>query len=1211
MEFKLTHVLFYTRKRLPLIIMRTIVFLLCTAAFGFSPINVLSQNVTIKIESSNTLTVDEVFKLIKNQTDYRFIYQADMFTDYPKVEVKKGTIKANKLLEKSLAGGDFVFELSENNTILIKKTPESAIQQETVSGQVIDENNEPLVGVTIVVENTNIGTTTDFDGTFSIKANIGDKLKFSYVGYIEKSIELESFTPLNITLKESDNILDEVVITGYYSLPKERATGSFSHIKEEDLQSITSLSVKDKIEGLVPGLIFEPNFKYDQNGSTERSRGLLIRGQSTLGDNEPLIVVDGFPVISTGGTDPWSTINPDDVASITVLKDAAAASIWGAKAANGVIVIKTKDGRGQEGTTINASLEFITQPAPDLYDILFASSAEAVEVYRSMFMETNNFDQLTSPFNRNRYDFPEVFDVFIQMKAGDITEAEGNARLAQLAQIDVRDEFQDLFYQQEMNTKINVAFTNSNRVNSLRASIMATQSESYAIGDNDLQIMGNINDRFSPVDWFSLSFGANFSFLNKEKNGVDIRDLKDIPQMSRILDENGEYLPMIMQGDEIYYTVPTSKRRDLVEQYNLPYDWDWNLKRDVDNKDQTEQINDIRLNAAIKLTPFTGLTAELSYQYQNNSALSSNYYSPETWQVRNEVNKFAQPDGSFPVPAGGMLYENRSSFVSHNGRFQVSYDNNFKDHGIRALGGFEIQKKYRESIPYGYYGYDPQSLTQVTNINYNFPNGRGISGRFLRGIEPIPTLGSYSIRMRGVDDRFLSYYGNVAYSYKERYDITGSIRLDQTNLFGRTASYRELPQWSVGLGYTISDEPFFNIKSLDYLRLRATYGWNGHIEKSSSPFLTATPWIDPNNNSLYGVIQNAPSHGLTWEKTANYNLGVDFSILDRRIRGLLEVYYKKSTDVLADFAVNPTYGYYYDEVTINNGTIKNKGVEAEINALVIDKKIKWQSALNYGFNKNEVVDVTSSATNLFARLSAAYMNPVAGQPVSYLAVAEWAGYSDEGLPMVHYGDEIVDITEIPYTGADLDKLFKFVGQKVPKHTGSWLNRISYKNFDLSARMLYSFGHKFIGETAPRNGLYGYTSSSSFHAWVPEIVVNSWKSPADNETASMYSIQNKVTPYIANVTNDYIAEYNTSNVMDAGQVRLQSISLGYTLPINLIKSFAKSVRIQFEARNLGPIFLVNDQGVDPSFPKLSTSFYTAFYNVLRDRPEYSLAIKVNL
>ncbi|MCK0130830.1 SusC/RagA family TonB-linked outer membrane protein [Flavobacteriaceae bacterium F08102] len=1129
-----------------------------------------------------------------------------MFDNTPKVTLKKGIINLDNLLEQTVSKEKFNVTLGANNRIIIKQK-----EQNQITGKVVDEHGEPLIGVNVLIKNTKTGVSTDLDGSFKINASVGNELVFSYVGFETKTVKIENNEAIVVVLKESSNTLDEVVVTGYYSLPKERATGSFSHIKSDELERITSFSVKDKIEGLVPGLVFEPNFKYDQSGTTERSRGLLVRGQSTLGNNEPLIVVDGFPVISAGGVDPWSTINPNDVASITVLKDAAAASIWGASAANGVIVIQTKNGRGQVGTSVNASVEFVTQPAPDLYDILFASSSDAIEVYRSMFMETSNFDQLTSPFNRSRYEFPEVIDVFIQMKAGDITEAEGNARLAELAKIDVRDEFADLFYQQEMNKKISVAFTNGNKVNNLRASIMATDSRSYAIGDNDLQILGNLNNRFSPVDWFSFNFGVNFSFTNKEKNGVDIRDLEDIPQMSRILDDNGDYLPMIMQGPDLYYTLSTSRRRELVEQYNLPYDWDWNLKRDIDNKDQKEQINDIRLNAALKITPFKGFAAEVTYQYQNNSGLISNYYSPETWHVRNEVNQFAQPDGSFAVPQGGMLYERRSSFISHNGRFQLTYDNDFKDHSLRALFGMEVQKKYRESIPYGFYGYDPQSLTQISNVNYNFPNGQGIHGRFLRGIDPIPTLGASSIRLQGIDDRFLSYYGNVGYSYKNRYDITGSIRLDQTNLFGRTGSYRELPQWSFGLGYTLSDEPFFNSKSIDYLRFRASYGWNGHIEKSSSPFLTATPWIDPNNNSQYGVVQNSPSHGLTWEKTANYNFGTDFSLFDHRIKGLVEVYYKKSTDVLADFEVNPTYGFYYDEVTVNQGTMKNQGIEAEINALVVDKKTKWQSSLNYGYNKNEVVNVTSSANNLFARLSNAYANPVAGQPVSYLAVAEWAGYSDEGLPMVHYGDEIVDITEIPYTGADLDKLFKFVGQKVPKHSGSWLNRISYKNFELSTRMLYSFGHKFIGEAPPRNGLYGYTNISTFHTWVPEILVNRWQSPADNETASMYSIQNKVNPYTANITNDYIAEYNTRNVMDAGQVRLQSISLAYTLPKNLIGNFLESVKIQVEARNLGPIFLVNDKGVDPSYPKLSTSFYTAFYNVLRDRPEYSLSLRVNL
>jgi len=400
------------------------------------------------------------------------------------------------------------------------------------------------------------------------------------------------------------------------------------------------------------------------------------------------------------------------------------------------------------------------------------------------------------------------------------------------------------------------------------------------------------------------------------------------------------------------------------------------------------------------------------------------------------------------------------------------------------------------------------------------------------------------------------------------------------------------------------------VKFVDHLRARIAYGWNGHIDKSASPFISATPWLDPITQSQYAAVLNTPNPALTWEKTENLNFGIDFSLFGRRLEGLIEIYAKKSTNVLADFEVNPTYGFYYDEATLNKGNIKNDGVEIELASPILNGIWKWRTAFNYSHNKNVVENVTTNATNQSARTNLSQFNPVAGQPVDYLAVAEWAGYSDEGLPQVYYGDEILDITQIPINGGDLDLLQKFVGQRSPKHYGSWINDVSYRGFRLSARLLYSFGHKFLADSPPRNTLYNYQRFSNYFTWHPAIMVNRWQSPEDAETASMYSLSTRVANYSHTLMNDNIAEYNTNNVLDAGQVRLQSVSLTYQLPPNLI-GFVRSASLQLQARNLGPIFLVNDQGVDPAFPKYSGSLYSAYFNVIRDRPEYSLSLRVNL
>jgi TonB-linked SusC/RagA family outer membrane protein len=1182
---------------------------------------------TITYEAQNVRLVT-VFAALEKQTGYAFFYNdSDMqLASSVSVSLKKAplplalqTILKDQPLDFNITGKTIV--VSRKSAIIPTNTPaqnNSALSglPKDVSGRVLDEKGRPVEGVTVTVKKTGQATATDANGYF-VFSNIPDDATLVFTGVNIQTTEINvsgrTVIPVNVKMKVA--VGEEVIVsTGYYSLPKERATGAYSHVTSKKLEEINGTNLKNKLEGLVPGLMFEPNYNSDQNPSTERSSGIVIRGRSTLGDNNPLIVVDGFPVIASDGVDPWSTINPEDVESVTVLKDAAAASIWGAQAANGVIVITTKSGKVKNGSSVSVSMEYLTKPAPDLYEIPFASSKEAVDIYKHLFFETTYFNSLTSAYNRNRYDLPEVIDVLLQMKTNQITEEEGNQRLAALSKTDVRDEFSQLFFRPEATKKVTVSFSNNNKLNDIRASVMAMRSDEFAIGNANKQVIANLNNKFSPVDWFSVSFGANISFRNDDKNGVDIRDLQYIPQMSRILDDSGKYVPMIKQNDDFYYDVPTTTRRKLVAQYDLPYDWDWNIKREVDNKDISENRNDIRLNAALNFRPLKGLNVDFSYQYQNNNSLYSNYMNPETWYVRNAVlENYRVDDGSFPIPVGGMLYERRSSFTSHDGRFQVTYNRNFGDHNIRALGGSEIRADYRESIPYGFYGYDPQSLTQITALNYQDEVKPKLTGKneFRGTIPPIPTLAPTSISIGGRNDRFLSYYGNVGYTYKNRYDLTGSIRLDQTNLYGRSSSYRELPQWSIGTGYTLTNEAFFNVEQINHLRFRIAYGWNGHIDKSASPYIVGTPWIDPVNQSQYAAVLQTPNPALTWEKTANLNFGVDFGLFNNRIKGLVEIYNKKSTNVLADFAVNPTYGFYYDEATLNQGDINNKGVEFEISALVVDQKIKWRSTLNYSHNKNEVVNVNSTSNNMAARTGLSQFNPVAGQPVDYIAVAEWAGFNDDGLLQVMYQGKPQSILEIPYTGADLDDLLKFVGQRSPKHFGSWINNVSYGNFELSARLLYSFGNKFLNDAPPRSTLYNVQRYSNYFTFLPALLVNRWQSPDDNQSASMYGIDTRVANYTATLTNDYLSEYNTRKVLDAGQIRLQSISLTYRMPKKLFGSTIKDASLQLQARDLGPIFLANDEGIDPLFPKYSGSLYSAYYNTIRERPEYSVSLRISL
>ncbi|MFB9053909.1 SusC/RagA family TonB-linked outer membrane protein [Formosa undariae] len=318
--------------------MRTLLFLYVSVIFGFTPINVLSQNPEIYIEAESALTVDEVFELIMKQTDYKFIYQESLFKDFPKVNVKKGKQAANDLLNRSLSNGDFEIKLGENNTVVVKKnTPKRRQQQVIISGEVLDETNMPLPGASVVEKGTSNGVTTDIDGkfTFSVSSDTSTLL-VSYLGYSTKEIALSGDTNLSIKLDVDAAGLDEIVVVGYGRKKKSELSSSVSIISEEEIQSsVSSTSIQDVLQGRVPGMQVSGS-----SGDPGESASMVIQGMGSLeASSAPLTVVDGI----IGGQ-----YDPKDVKSISILRDAAATGLYGSRAANGVIVITTKDGKAGE-----------------------------------------------------------------------------------------------------------------------------------------------------------------------------------------------------------------------------------------------------------------------------------------------------------------------------------------------------------------------------------------------------------------------------------------------------------------------------------------------------------------------------------------------------------------------------------------------------------------------------------------------------------------------------------------------------------------------------------------------------------------------------------------------------------------------------------------------------------------------------------------------
>ncbi|WNH11482.1 SusC/RagA family TonB-linked outer membrane protein [Thalassobellus suaedae] len=368
MEIKLKNVLSFFRKKLLIIIMRTFIFLCCITAFSFTPSNVLSQNSKVKIEVTNSLTVDEVFDLIMEQTDYKFIYQEGVFKNLPRIEVKKGVISANKLLKKSLSSGNFNIELSSDNTILVEeiKTVITEVQGIQISGTITDANNQPLPGANIIEKNTTNGTQTDFDGNFSLLVKDENAiLVVSYLGFITQEITVNNQTTIAVVLIDDAASLDEVVVVGYGTQSKRNVTGSVATVDAISLSEMPAAQLTQKLQGQISGVQIN-----QQSGTPGQGMSVRIRGQaSILANSDPLYVVDGFPITSD-----INAINPDEIETITVLKDASATSLYGSRGANGVVLITTKGAKlGQSRFSVNVYTGFQTVPQRSRPDLMNAT----------------------------------------------------------------------------------------------------------------------------------------------------------------------------------------------------------------------------------------------------------------------------------------------------------------------------------------------------------------------------------------------------------------------------------------------------------------------------------------------------------------------------------------------------------------------------------------------------------------------------------------------------------------------------------------------------------------------------------------------------------------------------------------------------------------------------------------------------------------------
>ncbi|WP_158655272.1 SusC/RagA family TonB-linked outer membrane protein [Flavivirga eckloniae] len=1161
--------------------MKTFILLVCTSVFAMSPGSTFSQE-KVTIDADKKVSVDEVFRIIDQQTNYAFIYQKGIFNNLPKVQLRKGVIRINKLLEQTLSKDDYVVIIGANNNIIVKR--KFKIQTQKISGKVTDEFGDALIGVSVFVKGTNRGTATDFDGLYEINADENEVLVFSYLGYLDKELTIGQDVIYDVKMKTSSLELDtiEIVSTGYQTLPKERSTGSFERVNEKTLDLKVNQNIFAKIEGEVAGV------------TTDSDGNFIVRGLSSISANtNPLVVVDGFPIEQD-----FSSINPNDVASITILKDAAAASIWGIRATNGVIVIVTKKGSRNGKLKINASLNTSITPEADLFDARLGDPATQVAYQTAWFNRSNptsgfyNVNQLFNPNDFQTGALPvinPVGETLLRQLRGDITASEAQTRLQNLSNTDNRREFLNLIHRPAIWNQYNFSASGGTEIYNFRSSISYNKNQKETIGTDRSQFVINFTNSFNISSKLTGRASVNFSQtkenfangtinagLSPLRNIGNIDDdflsgssydpvsfLNNVPITSRILDNNGNYVPMPF-GLSAYSAEASQYLLDQGYSYGSTY----NIKQELDNANNTSRQTALRLQTGLNYKILEGLDFDASYQYEWSHLRLRDLHNETSFYTRTRVNNLTEVDlssgspivGTKAIPDGGILDLFGRVEKSHTFRSQLNYNKTFSDnkHRVAAIAGYEVRKTILDQNSDRKYGFNEQSLVSSP------PNVGQVNPTIQFGSldRQVPDRSSIYFE----ENRFISYYANASYTYDNTYTLSASTRLDDTNLFGASDKYKNIPLYSLGLKWNITNNFFVNNETINSLQFRATYGTNGNVDRTTSPFLIINNFIGfPPFNGPSSTITSLPNPELRLEKTRALNLGLDYTLFNNTVKGSIEYYIKDSEDLLAVTSVNPTLGVAGS--LINNGTLRNEGIDANLSLKVINTdNFKYTTTGNFSINTNTLKKVDVVSNDLFDYLLGEVAVP--GASLRTLYSYNFGGLDRNGAPQFVTNDgRILDARAFIDDSEDLIE----EASVIPKYYGSWINNFEYKNLYLRTLTSFKAGHIFrFGNT--------YIPSARALSNVPADFANRWQNPGDENITN-------IPAFPEDESNSSLLGYQQYQFSDelvdtAAHIRLSQVSLGYNFKEAILNKLGMStLSIGLQADNIA-VWNFNKWDVDP-------------------------------
>ncbi|MHB1921120.1 MAG: SusC/RagA family TonB-linked outer membrane protein [Chitinophagaceae bacterium] len=1039
--------------------------------------------------------------------------------------------------------------------------------KDSIHGTVVSANGEiPLPGVTLYLQHEKKAFLTDDNGNFTFQlTSPSDTLLISNIGFhsLQLGVNRNLHLPLKIELHPKANQLAELkVSTGYQDIPRERATGSFDFIDNHLINRSVSPNIINRIENLTPGVLFN-------HGDAATTDPLLIRGRGTLFSNAaPLIVVDNFPYDGD-----ISNINPSDVESITILKDAAAASIWGARAGNGVIVITTKKGK-LGPPEISYQSNITVGEEPNLYSLSTISSSDYINLEQQLFSQGYyHMDELYNQFNFGHPPFTPVVNLLIAQRDGLISSGQATAEIEGFKKFDVRKDLEKYFYRNSLEQEHSLNISGANRHLNYYFSAGYDRGLTNLVGASNDRVTLKSRNSFQLTSKLqvqaSLSYTSNTQ-QNGNNPGYNIMSLsgKKLYPYAQLADAQGQPLPVNLNYQTAF--MQSAQQNGLLN-------WQFKPLADINNEINKTSISDYLMNVGINYQIFPSMKAEVKYQFENSISTGSDYHNDSSYYARDLINGLTQVDPntgllSYPIPLGGIMQIDNSEIISHQGRFQLNEHHIWNAQSeFTAIAGMEIKSLTTRGFGDLLYGYEPDRSTINTYVNYTTPYPQ-----YANPFQSSFVTNGQSISL--TTDRFLSYYGNAAYTYKDRYTLSGSAREDEANLFGVKTNQKGTPLWSAGVSWNISREAFFHISWLPYLHARITYGYNGNFSRITSALTTATYYtaiLTPLNS---GFVQNPPNDQLRWEQVRMENFGLDFATIHERFSGSLEYYRKKSTDLLGQAPLDPTLGlsdaygssFFYGNVASMSGS----GIDLNLNSHILDGAFKWQAHFIFSNAQSKVTKYLmplASSGSAYLPIGAFFINPVLGKPVFSVFSFPWAGLNPtNGNPQgIYHGKASTDYAGMA-NNIPLDSMV-YNGPVQPVDFGAFRNTFLWKGFSLSVNISFKAGYYFRMPSVVYSSLFSTWTGSGDYA-------KRWQKPGDEKTTHVPSM---VYP---NDPNRDLFYQNSQVLVEKGDnIRLEDITLSYLLSHQQWEKLPfQTIRLYLYAANLGLIWAANKEGLDPYY-----------------------------